>query len=85
MLPTPQPLTPPPPHPPHQPPTLQKQEHASLLGELLRVLEPRADHTRVVGLFRGAGQLALVKEYLQSAQKVSGGGAAGLGFVCVGG
>mmetsp|Transcript_40808 Transcript_40808/g.97020 ORF Transcript_40808/g.97020 Transcript_40808/m.97020 type:complete len:1701 (-) Transcript_40808:29-5131(-) len=45
------------------------EEHPDLLCDLLRVLEARIDHSRVVGIMRRAGHLPLVKEYLLSVQK----------------
>jgi len=45
------------------------EEHPDLLCDLLRVLEARVDHARVVDIMRRAGHLPLVKEYLLSVQK----------------
>eukprot|EP00210_Caulerpa_lentillifera_P001245 g1201.t1 len=45
------------------------QEQPSLLTDLLKVLEARIDHIRVVGLLRRGIALALCKEYLLSVQK----------------
>ncbi|XP_058287354.1 clathrin heavy chain 2 isoform X5 [Hylobates moloch] len=39
-----------------------------LINDLLLVLSPRLDHTRTVSFFSKAGQLSLVKPYLQSVQ-----------------
>jgi clathrin heavy chain len=44
-------------------------EHPNLLCDLLRVLEARVDHARVIDIMRRAGHLPLVKEYLLSVQK----------------
>lgn len=44
-------------------------EHPDLLCDLLRVLEARVDHSRVVDIMRRAGHLPLVKEYLLTVQK----------------
>lgn len=44
-------------------------EHPDLLNDLLRVLEARMDHNRVVDIIRRADQLPLIKEYLTSVQK----------------
>lgn len=45
------------------------EEHPDLLNDLLKVVEARIDHSRVVDIMRRAGQLPLVKEYLLSVQK----------------
>jgi clathrin heavy chain len=45
------------------------EEHPDLLNDLLKVVESRVDHSRVVAIMRRAGQLPLVKEYLSSVQK----------------
>lgn len=45
------------------------EEHPDLLNDLLKVVEARVDHTRVVDIMRRAGQLPLVKDYLASVQK----------------
>ena len=45
------------------------EEHPDLLCDLLRVLEARVDHARVVDIMRRAGHLPLVKDYLLSVQK----------------
>lgn len=44
------------------------QEHPDLLLDLLRVLELRLDHGRVIGVLRQAGHLPLIKDYLASVQ-----------------
>lgn len=44
------------------------QDHPTQLNDLLTVLTPRVDHTRVVDLMRKAGHLAMVKPYLAVAQ-----------------
>ncbi len=43
-------------------------ENPTLLNDLLKVLSPRVDHTRVVTMIRRAGHLPLIKPYLVSAQ-----------------
>eukprot|EP00271_Cylindrocystis_brebissonii_P014176 TRINITY_DN35436_c0_g1_i1.p1 TRINITY_DN35436_c0_g1~~TRINITY_DN35436_c0_g1_i1.p1 ORF type:complete len:1694 (-),score=426.59 TRINITY_DN35436_c0_g1_i1:500-5581(-) len=43
-------------------------EHPDLINDLLNVLAPRVDHTRVVDLMKKAGQLPLVKPYLVAVQ-----------------
>jgi clathrin heavy chain len=45
------------------------EEHPDLLNDLLKVVEARVDHSRVVEIMRRAGQLPLVKEYLLGVQK----------------
>jgi hypothetical protein len=45
------------------------EEHPDLLVDLLKVVEARVDHSRVVDIMRRAGQLPLVKDYLASVQK----------------
>lgn len=45
------------------------EEHPDLLTDLLKVVEARVDHSRVVDIMRRAGQLPLVKDYLLSVQK----------------
>lgn len=45
------------------------EEHPDLLNDLLKVVESRVDHSRVVEIMRRAGQLPLVKDYLLSVQK----------------
>lgn len=45
------------------------EAHPELLCDLLRVLEARVDHARVVSIMRRAEQLPLVKEYLLAVQK----------------
>lgn len=47
------------------------QEHPDLLLDLLKVLEPRVDHVRVIDLFRKQSALPLVKEYLMNVQKTN--------------
>ena len=44
-------------------------EHPDLLVDLLKVLEPRLDHARVVAILRKAGHLALGRDYLLAVQK----------------
>jgi clathrin heavy chain len=45
--------------------------HPSLLVDMLKVLESRVDHTRVVLLLRKTDNLPLVKDYLLSVQKTN--------------
>lgn len=47
------------------------EEHPDLLLDLMKVLELRVDHTRVVDIFRKRGHLPLIKDYLLSVQKVN--------------
>lgn len=47
------------------------QEHPELLPDLLKVLEARLDHARVVDMFRRPGYLPLIKDYLHSVQKTN--------------
>jgi len=44
-------------------------QHPDLLNDLLKVIESRIDHGRVVDIMKRAGQLALVKQYLLGVQK----------------
>jgi len=44
-------------------------EHPDLLVDLLKILEPRLDHARVVSILRKAGHLALGRDYLLAVQK----------------
>lgn len=44
------------------------EEHPDLLGDLLRVLEIRVDHARVVDILKRRQLLPLIKEYLFSVQ-----------------
>ncbi|KAK9805974.1 hypothetical protein WJX73_010066 [Symbiochloris irregularis] len=46
-------------------------EHPDLLVDLLKVLEARVDHTRVVQILRKADHLPLVKDYLLAVQKAN--------------
>ncbi|DBA67143.1 hypothetical protein WJX79_007694 [Trebouxia sp. C0005] len=45
------------------------EEHPDLLNDLLKVLEARIDHSRVVSILRKADHLPLVKDYLIAVQK----------------
>lgn len=45
------------------------EEHPDLLTDLLKVIEARVDHARVVDILRKAEQLPLVRDYLLSVQK----------------
>ena len=47
------------------------EEHPELLLDLMKVLELRVDHTRVVDIFRKRGHLPLIKDYLINVQKVN--------------
>eukprot|EP00475_Leptophrys_vorax_P034731 TRINITY_DN56473_c0_g1_i1.p1 TRINITY_DN56473_c0_g1~~TRINITY_DN56473_c0_g1_i1.p1 ORF type:complete len:919 (-),score=143.56 TRINITY_DN56473_c0_g1_i1:348-3104(-) len=47
------------------------QEHPDLINDLLTVLAPRVDHTRVVDLMRKSGNLPLVKPYLVTVQSAN--------------
>ncbi|WPT18138.1 Clathrin heavy chain 1 [Picochlorum sp. SENEW3] len=49
--------------------TFYLDEHPDLLNDLLKVIEARIDHSRVVEIMKRAGQLALVKQYLLGVQK----------------
>ena len=44
-------------------------EHPDLINDLLKVLEARIDHGRVVDILRRADNLPLIKDYLLSVQK----------------
>ena len=48
--------------------TFYLDEHPDLLVDLLEVLKPRLDHARVVDVMRRAGQLPLIRAYLESVQ-----------------
>jgi len=45
--------------------------HPLLVNELLAVLAPRADHTRVVNIVRGLNKFSFIKQYLVSVQQVN--------------
>lgn len=47
------------------------QDHPTQLNDLLTVLTPRIDHTRVVDLMRKAGHLPLVKPYFSAVQNTN--------------
>ncbi|KAK9810517.1 hypothetical protein WJX72_012055 [[Myrmecia] bisecta] len=47
------------------------EEHPDLLNDLLKVLEARVDHSRVVDILRKADHLPLVKDYLLTVQKTN--------------
>ena len=49
--------------------TFYLDEHSDLLNDLLKVIESRIDHARVVDIMKRAGQLPLVKQYLLGVQK----------------
>jgi clathrin heavy chain len=51
--------------------TFYLQDHPTQLNDLLAVLTPRIDHTRVVDLMRKAGHLPLVKPYLVAVQNAN--------------
>lgn len=44
------------------------QEHPTLLTDLLSVLTPRIDHTRVVRMFEKSDNIPLIKSYLIAVQ-----------------
>ena len=44
------------------------QEHPTLLTDLLAVLTPRIDHTRVVRMFEKSDNIPLIKSYLIAVQ-----------------
>ena len=46
------------------------QEQPKLLNDLLAVLTPRIDHTRVVRMFQRTNNVILIKPYLISIQNV---------------
>lgn len=47
------------------------EEHPELLADLLKVLEARLDHARVIHIFRSRDHLPLIKDYLLSVQKTN--------------
>eukprot|EP01025_Chloroclados_australasicus_P037130 TRINITY_DN3781_c1_g3_i1.p1 TRINITY_DN3781_c1_g3~~TRINITY_DN3781_c1_g3_i1.p1 ORF type:complete len:1706 (-),score=246.11 TRINITY_DN3781_c1_g3_i1:418-5535(-) len=49
--------------------TYYLDEHPDLLNDLLKVIEARVDHSRVVDIHRNAQHLPLIKEYLLTVQK----------------
>eukprot|EP01026_Neomeris_dumetosa_P044690 TRINITY_DN3783_c0_g1_i2.p1 TRINITY_DN3783_c0_g1~~TRINITY_DN3783_c0_g1_i2.p1 ORF type:complete len:366 (+),score=70.40 TRINITY_DN3783_c0_g1_i2:3-1100(+) len=49
--------------------TFYLDEHPDLLNDLLKVIEARVDHSRVVDIHRKAQHLPLIKEYLLAVQK----------------
>ena len=49
--------------------TFYLDEHPDLLNDLLKVIEARLDHSRVVQIMKRADQLSLVKQYLLGVQK----------------
>lgn len=49
--------------------TFYLEQHPDLLVDLLKVIEARVDHSRVVDILRRADALPLVREYLLSVQK----------------
>jgi hypothetical protein len=50
--------------------TFYLQQHPTLLTDLLTVLIPRIDHTRVVRMFRKFEHLPLIRAYLIAVQRV---------------
>lgn len=42
-----------------------------MLADVLKAMEMRLDHARVVSMFRREGNLALIKDYLGSVQKTN--------------
>lgn len=63
------------------------EEHPDMLADLLRVLEIRVDHARVVDILRRRNLLPLIKDYLLSVQASGMGGGLGVSgvYVYVGG
>ena len=51
--------------------TFYLQEQPTLLTDLLSVLIPRIDHSRVVRVFRQIDQIPLIRSYLIAVQHVS--------------
>ncbi len=51
--------------------TFYLQEQPTLLTDLLTVLIPRIDHTRVVKVFRQIDHIPLIRSYLIAVQHVS--------------
>merc|ERR1712137_1097467 len=45
------------------------EEHPTMVNDILNVLIPRVDHTRVISLVRKIGHLPLIKPYLLSIQR----------------
>jgi hypothetical protein len=57
------------PCPPSKPKTTQ--EHPELLADVMKAMEMRLDHARVVDMFRKEKSLPLIKEYLLNVQKTN--------------
>ena len=51
--------------------TFYLQEQPTLLTDLLSVMIPRIDHTRVVKMFRQIDHIPLIRSYLIAVQHVS--------------
>lgn len=47
------------------------QEHPELLADVMKAMEMRLDHARVVHMFRKEGHLPLIKDYLLNVQKTN--------------
>jgi clathrin heavy chain len=47
------------------------QEHPELLADVMKAMEVRLDHARVVLMFRKEGALPLIKDYLLNVQKTN--------------
>lgn len=47
------------------------QEHPELLSDVMKAMEMRLDHARVVDMFRKEKSLPLIKEYLLNVQKTN--------------
>ncbi|WIA40738.1 hypothetical protein OEZ86_004423 [Tetradesmus obliquus] len=47
------------------------QEHPELLADVMKAMEVRLDHARVVLMFRKEGALPLIKDYLMNVQKTN--------------
>lgn len=47
------------------------QEHPELLSDVMKAMEMRLDHARVVNIFRKEKSLPLIKDYLLNVQKTN--------------
>jgi clathrin heavy chain len=47
------------------------QEHPELLADVMKAMEVRLDHARVVLMFRKESALPLIKDYLLNVQKTN--------------
>lgn len=50
---------------------LPPQEHPELLSDVMKAMEMRLDHARVVDMFRKEKSLPLIKDYLLNVQKTN--------------